>query len=92
MIYGGIEAGATKWVCVIGSGPDDVQESVTFPTTHPDETIARAAQFFAANGNAGRRWDRLIRTDRRPARLPDVGQDHDDAKARLGHRRCGGAS
>jgi fructokinase len=47
MIYGGIEAGGTKWVCVIGSGPDDVRESVTFPTGEPEETIARAAEFFA---------------------------------------------
>ncbi len=50
MIYGGIEAGGTKWVCAIGSGPDDVQETVTFPTTHPEETIARAAEFFSGNG------------------------------------------
>jgi fructokinase len=49
-IYGGIEAGGTKWVCAIGSGPDDVQELATFPTTHPAETIARAVQFFADNG------------------------------------------
>jgi len=49
MIYGGIEAGGTKWVCAIGSGPDDVQDSVIFPTTQPEETIARAAEFFAAN-------------------------------------------
>lgn len=53
MIYGGIEAGGTKWVCAIGSGPDDVQASVTFPTTHPGETIARAAQFFAAKDMLG---------------------------------------
>jgi len=53
MTYGGIEAGGTKWVCATGSGrgPDDIHESITFPTTHPEETIARAAQFFAGNGN-----------------------------------------
>src|SRR5919204_5190327 len=51
MIYGGIEAGGTKWVCAIGTGPDDVRQSVTFPTTHPAETIARATEFFAANGS-----------------------------------------
>jgi fructokinase len=50
MTYGGIEAGGTKWVCAIGSGPDDLEESVTFPTTQPDETIARAAAFFSGNG------------------------------------------
>jgi fructokinase len=50
MTYGGIEAGGTKWVCATGTGPDDIQELVTFPTTQPDETIARAAEFFAGNG------------------------------------------
>ena len=49
MIYGGIEAGGTKWVCAIGSGPDDLHQTITFPTTRPEETIARATQFFAAN-------------------------------------------
>jgi fructokinase len=50
MTYGGIEAGGTKWVCAIGTGPDDVEALVTFPTTRPDETIARATEFFAGNG------------------------------------------
>jgi fructokinase len=45
--YGGIEAGGTKWVCATGSGPDDIHEFITFPTTHPEETIARAVEFFA---------------------------------------------
>ena len=49
MTYGGIEAGGTKWVCAIGNGPD-VHDSVTFPTTQPEETIARAAEFFTGNG------------------------------------------
>jgi fructokinase len=51
MSYGGIEAGGTKWVCAIGAGPDDIQETVTFPTTTPAETIGRAAAFFQANGS-----------------------------------------
>jgi fructokinase len=46
MIYGGIEAGGTKWVCAIGDGPGNLRETVTFPTTTPDETIGRAAGFF----------------------------------------------
>ena len=45
--YGGIEAGGTKWVCAVGTGPDDVRALVTFPTTTPDETITRAVAFFA---------------------------------------------
>jgi fructokinase len=45
--FGGIEAGGTKWVCAVGTGPDDLRAVVTFPTTGPDETIGRAAAFFA---------------------------------------------
>jgi fructokinase len=44
--YGGIEAGGTKWVCATG-GSGDLTDVVTIPTTTPDETIARAAAFFA---------------------------------------------
>jgi fructokinase len=50
-LYGGIEAGGTKWVCAVGTSPSDVRETTTFPTTEPDETIARAVEFFAPNGS-----------------------------------------
>ena len=50
MTYGGVEAGGTKWVCAVGDGSADLRETVTFPTTTPEETIARAAGFFARNG------------------------------------------
>jgi fructokinase len=50
-LYGGIEAGGTKWVCAVGSGPSDMRGTTTFPTTEPDETIARAVDFFAQNGS-----------------------------------------
>ena len=46
MSYGGIEAGGTKWVCAVGAGPGDIAD-VTFRTTTPDETLARAIGFFA---------------------------------------------
>ena len=46
MIVGGIEAGGTKFVCTVGTGPDDLREVERFPTTTPDETIARAIAFF----------------------------------------------
>ena len=47
-IYGGIEAGGTKFVCAVGTGPDDLQAETQFPTTRPDETIGRAVDFFKA--------------------------------------------
>jgi fructokinase len=51
MIFGGIEAGGTKWVCALGSGPDDVVDSVVFPTGAPAETIARATEFLRSGGD-----------------------------------------
>ncbi len=44
--YGGIEAGGTKFVCMVASGPQDVVAETRFPTTMPDETLQRAIAFF----------------------------------------------
>lgn len=45
-MWGGIEAGGTKFVCAIGTGPGDLRARVEFPTTLPEETVLRAAAFF----------------------------------------------
>ena len=45
-LYGGIEAGGTKFVCAVASGPGDVRAEVRFPTTTPAETIGRSIAFF----------------------------------------------
>ncbi len=45
VLYGGIEAGGTKFICAVGTGPDDLRMT-QFPTTRPDETFARAVAFF----------------------------------------------
>lgn len=44
-MYGGVEAGGTKFVCGIGTSPDDL-ELGWFPTTSPDATVACVAAFF----------------------------------------------
>ena len=46
VLYGGIEAGGTKFVCAVGSGPGDIQAEVQFPTTTPQETVSRARDFM----------------------------------------------
>ncbi|MDQ6705021.1 MAG: ROK family protein [Acidobacteriota bacterium] len=45
-LYGGIEAGGTKFICAVGSGPRDLVARIEFPTTSPKETIARTVVFF----------------------------------------------
>ncbi len=44
--YGAIEAGGTKFVCAIASGPDHIIAETSFPTTTPDATIQKAIEFF----------------------------------------------
>lgn len=46
-VYGGVEAGGTKFVCIVASGPDEILEEVRFPTTTPEETLARTIDFFS---------------------------------------------
>ena len=45
-LWGGIEAGGTKFVCAVGRGPDDIREQTRFPTTTPEETFSRVIRFF----------------------------------------------
>jgi fructokinase len=45
-LYGGIEAGGTKFVCAVGSSPDALRAQVRFATTSPAETISQAIRFF----------------------------------------------
>jgi fructokinase len=45
-LVGGIEAGGTKFVCAIGSGPNDIRAEIRYPTTNPKETLEKAISFF----------------------------------------------
>ena len=42
----GIEAGGTKFVCAVGSGPEDLRTETRFPTTAPAATLAQAVDFL----------------------------------------------
>ena len=48
-MLGAIEAGGTKFVCGVGTGPDDLI-SATIPTVSPEITLASVAEFFMLHG------------------------------------------
>lgn len=45
-LFGGIEGGGTKFVCAVGTTPDDIRRETRFPTTTPAETLKQAIDFF----------------------------------------------
>ncbi|MDT3425057.1 fructokinase [Paenibacillus forsythiae] len=45
-LLGAIEAGGTKFVCGIGHEDGSIIDRVSFPTTHPEETMAQVFQYF----------------------------------------------
>jgi fructokinase len=51
-MFGGIEAGGTKFICGVGTGPEDL-ETVQFPTTTPDKTIPSVVEFFQRQAGKG---------------------------------------
>ncbi len=48
VLVGGIEAGGTKFVCAVGTGPDDVRAETRITTTTPQATIGQSIEFFQA--------------------------------------------
>jgi fructokinase len=47
-LFGAIEAGGTKFVCGIGSVPENLS-TIQIPTTNPESTIAEAVRFFKSS-------------------------------------------
>jgi fructokinase len=47
-IFGAIEAGGTKFICGVGTGPDDII-TTEIPTTSPAETIAKSVAWLSEN-------------------------------------------
>ena len=45
-LFGGIEGGGTKFVCAVADETGEIQAETRFPTTFPEETLARAVAFF----------------------------------------------
>jgi fructokinase len=49
-VLGAIEAGGTKFICGIGTGPEDLR-TAQFPTSTPDITLASVIEFFRQAGD-----------------------------------------
>lgn len=45
-LWGGVEAGGTKFVCALGEGPDRILAEERFPTETPSVTLKRTVAFF----------------------------------------------
>ena len=52
-LFAGIEAGGTKWVCMIAADPEDIRASTRFPTTQPEGTIGAAIAFIKSQIQTG---------------------------------------
>ena len=46
VLFGGVEAGGTKFVCAVGTGPDDIRAELLIPTRDPAATFDGAIRFF----------------------------------------------
>lgn len=47
MLLGSIEAGGTKFVCAVGNQDYRTQDITQFPTTTPEETLAKCVEYFS---------------------------------------------
>ena len=45
-LFGGIEGGGTKFICAVGTGPDNIRAEILIPTTSPEETLNQTTKFF----------------------------------------------
>ena len=45
-MFGGIEGGGTKFICAVGTSPDDIRREIRIPTTIPEETLGGVITFF----------------------------------------------
>ncbi|BFH60607.1 hypothetical protein PAJ34TS1_11990 [Paenibacillus azoreducens] len=49
MRIGAIEAGGTKFVCGVGNESGLMEDSISFPTGHPEETLPQVISYFKKN-------------------------------------------
>lgn len=52
-IFGGIEGGGTKFICMVAGGPESIVDEIRFATTTPQETLRQVSAFFRLYIKAG---------------------------------------
>ena len=45
-LFGGVEGGGAKFVCAVGTSPEDIRRETRFPTASPAETLDKVIAFF----------------------------------------------
>ncbi|MBY0013710.1 ROK family protein [Paenibacillus typhae] len=50
MRIGAIEAGGTKFICGIGDEHGRIEDQISFPTGHPDQTMPQVIEYFRDKG------------------------------------------
>lgn len=51
-LFGAVEAGGTKFVCAIGSGPENIIDQASFATEGPEETLAKVVEYFGSRAES----------------------------------------
>ena len=46
MLFGGIEAGGTKFVCAVGNENAEIISKLSIPTTTPEDTFQQVYELF----------------------------------------------
>lgn len=44
--FAGVEAGGTKFNCIVASDPENILSEIRIPTTNPQETLSQVVKFF----------------------------------------------
>lgn len=46
LLFGGIEAGGSKFICAVGNAQGKIEKKIAIPTSTPDETMPQVVKFF----------------------------------------------